>query len=280
MPPEPLDSGWNCILHNAYTCDDNWAWSYMYYPDAPQVRMLSSHPAVAPDANEAIGVQLKVSGTTEKNKVEICEAIAAALGGIVSGCILEAATSRRMLQDGSLFVNVAVDDAVVAQATVESEDFSSSVTETLPEGASVTGVILSACTISDDCNGRAESVSGTRPRCKCSYCYDGWTGDHCEIEPRHCNTEDDCNGHASGVWGQPPRCHCYGCDDGYSGEKCEIASASGSFAQLMNTDALASGTTVMTILALVGVASTIYFVLNKVLEKSEQYKVVPTLEEN
>lgn len=90
-------------------------------------------------------------------------------------------------------------------------------------------VSIGQCTISQDCNGNAWRVTGTRPRCVCNCrfpftgagcgaCLAGYVGYPSCATPQ-CSTMMTCNGR--GVAGGYPYCSC-ACQQGYSGSACQI----------------------------------------------------------
>eukprot|EP00457_Paulinella_chromatophora_P000108 gb/GEZN01000108.1/.p1 GENE.gb/GEZN01000108.1/~~gb/GEZN01000108.1/.p1 ORF type:complete len:2281 (-),score=97.31 gb/GEZN01000108.1/:181-6945(-) len=80
------------------------------------------------------------------------------------------------------------------------------------------------CTVGNDCNNRATSVSGLQGACTCG-CKAGWIALACQTRDPfvlwgQCNAADDCNSHGT-VRGAPPFCVCT-CSAPYYGPRCEF----------------------------------------------------------
>merc|ERR1719242_1780091 len=114
----------------------------------PSLAPIASDPTVTPSATpsmshwdaptqvlslESISLVAAVAGVTDANKDDVCDAFAGSLNAHVTYCeLLPPSASRRLLQTGTLEMELEVADNQEAEALIESDDFLQTVD--LPQG--------------------------------------------------------------------------------------------------------------------------------------------------
>jgi hypothetical protein len=99
----------------------------------------STTTTTAEPQGSSMTLAVVVTGVTEDNKDDVCQEMAAKVGGAVKTCTLASSSGRRYLQSSTLTVVIDnIDDIVAAQNTVNADNFIS--TLTLPDDVVVASV--------------------------------------------------------------------------------------------------------------------------------------------